>query len=146
MNTNEISCITAEHMDDAPDSIKKVDELLEWGEDYDGDMPELDPDDYENEEEMEAAEEERRKQYWWLTGTVAISRAAWEAWLDRDGVDRESEYWEEAEKIADRFRAEMDAEAPYWPIDCHLSYYRGDGYTDEYDSIEGAGHYSIIDL
>jgi hypothetical protein len=39
MNTNEISCITAEHMDDAPDSIKKVDELLEWGEDYDGDMP-----------------------------------------------------------------------------------------------------------
>jgi hypothetical protein len=49
--------------DDAPDGIKTVDALREWCDSYDGDMPELDPDDYENEEEMEAADDERRKQY-----------------------------------------------------------------------------------
>lgn len=144
MNTNEINCITAEHMDDAPDGIKTVDALLEWGDSYDGDMPALDPDDYENEEEMEAAEEKRRKQYWRLNGTIATSRAAWEAALEKEGADRESEYWNDAEKIAERFRALMPDE--YWPIDCYLSYERGNGYSDEYDTIEGAGSYSIIDL
>jgi hypothetical protein len=79
-----------------------------------------------------------------LTGTVATSRVAWEAWLDRNGVERESEYWAEAEKIADRFRDQAGDE--YWPIVCFLSYERGDGYSDEYDTIEGAGSYSIIGL
>ncbi len=127
-------------------TIVTVDQLLEWGDNYDGDLPELDPGDYATDEELEAADDERRRQYWRLTGTVAISREAWEAWLNRNGVERESECWLSAEGIADRFRALMDDDCDYWPISCRLSYERGDGCEDEYDSIEGAGHYSVIDL
>ena len=124
--------------------IMNVNQLLEWGDEYDGDLPELDPCDYATDEEMEAADEERRRQYWRLSGTVATSRAAWEAALEGVGAEPGSEYWAEAEKVAERFRNLIDKE--YWPVDCYLAYERGDGYTDEYDSVEGAGHYAIIDL
>ena len=127
------------------EAIRKVDMLLEWGDSYDGDLPELDLDDYDDYDAMEAADEERRRQYWRLTGTVATSRAAWERALENEGVERDSEYWSEAEKIADRFRALMDDNDDYWPIDCYLSYERGDGAEDD-SSIEGAGSYSVIDL
>jgi hypothetical protein len=90
--------------------IINVDELLEWGDGYDGDLDELDPYDYETDEEMEAADEERRRQYWRLTGTVAVSRAAWEAALEKEGAEKGSEYWIEAEKVAERFRNLMDEE------------------------------------
>ena len=129
MNTNEINYI---------------DMLLEWGDNYDGDLPELDLGDYATDEELEAADDERRRQYWRLTGTVAISREAWEAALGKEGVEKDSEYWADAEKIAGRFRALMDDE--YWPIDCHLSYECSGVGDDPLDSIEGAGHYSVIDL
>jgi hypothetical protein len=124
--------------------INYIDMLLEWGDNYDGDLPELDPGDYATDEELEAADDERRRQFWRLTGDVAVSRAAWEAWLNRNGVERESEYWAEAEKIAGRFRALVDEK--YWPIDCHLSYECSGVGDDPFDSIEGAGHYSVIDL
>jgi len=123
--------------------IINVNQLIEWGDYYSGDLPELDPCDYATDEEMEAADEERRRQYWRLTGTVATSRAAWEAALEKEGVERDSEYWSAAERVADRFRNLIDE---MWPIDCYVSYERGDGYEDEYDSIEGAGHYSVVDL
>ena len=126
--------------------IVTVDQLLEWGDIYDGDLPELDSDDYDDYDAMEDADDERRRQYWRLTGTVAISRAAWEAWLNRNGVERDSEYWAEAEKIADRFRDLMGEIDEYWPIDCHLSYECSGVGDDPLDSIEGAGHYSVIDL
>ena len=130
------------------EAIKKeiinVNQLLEWGDSYDGDMPELDSDDYATDEELEAADEERRCQYWRLTGLVATSRAAWEAALEKEGVEKGSEYWLAAEKVADRFRDLMDDE--YWPVDCYLAYERGDGYDDPLDTIEGSGEYSIIDL
>lgn len=121
-----------------------VDEWLEWGDLYNGDLPDLDPEDYDSEEEIEAADEERRRQYWRLTGLVATSRAAWEAWLAQEGVEKGSEYWIEAEKVAERFRDLMDDEDCYWPIDAYISYERGDGCED--DSIEGAGSYNIMDL
>jgi hypothetical protein len=125
--------------------IINVDTFLEWGDSYDGDLPELDLEDYDSPEELEAADDERRRQYWRLTGLVATSREAWEAALEKEGVERESEYWIEAEKIADRFRDLMDDE-DWWPVDCHISYERGDGACDEYDSIEGSGPYSVLDL
>jgi hypothetical protein len=121
--------------------IINVDELLEWGDGYDGDLDELDPYDYETDEEMEAADEERRRQYWRLTGTVAVSRAAWEAALEKEGAEKGSEYWIEAEKVAERFRNLMDEDI--WPIDCHLSYECAGVGDDPLDSIEGSGHYGI---
>jgi hypothetical protein len=124
--------------------IINVDELLEWGDSYDGLLPELDPEDYASEEELEAADEERRRQFWRLTGLVATSRAAWEAALEKEGAEPGSEYWAEAEKVAERFRDLMVDE--YWPIDAYLSYERGDGSGDEYDTIEGSGPYSVVDL
>ncbi len=126
--------------------IVTVDVLLEWGDSYDGDLPELVADDYDSDEELEAADEERRRQYWRLSGLVATSRAAWEAALENEGVERDSEYWLEAEKIADRFRALMDEDDEYWPIDCHLSYECSGVGEDPLDTIEGSGHYGIIDL
>ena len=130
-------------MENKDQDIMTVDQLLEWGDSYDGELPELVADDYDSDEEMEAADEERRRQYWRLTGTVATSRAAWERELRGMGAEPGSEYWSEAEGVADRFRALIDE---MWPIDCHISYERGDGYDDPYDSVEGAGHYSIVDL
>ena len=128
-------------MENKDQDIMTVDQLLEWGDSYDGDLPALDPEDYDSPEELEAADEERRRQYWRLTGAVATSRAAWEKALEKEGVERDSEYWLAAEEVADRFRALIDE---MWPIDCHISYERGDGAED--DTIEGAGHYSIVDL
>lgn len=125
------------------DGIVKVDELLEWIDDYDGDMPELDPDDYDTEEEMEIADAERRRQYWRLTGRIALGRADWELELKNMGVDPGSAYWEAAEEVAARYRDITDFG---WPVDCYLSYRRGDGDEDPYDSLEGAGEYSIINL
>ena len=124
--------------------IINVDELLEWGDSYDGDLPELDPEDYDSEEALEAADEARRRQYWRLTGKVATTRAAWEAALEKEGAEKGSEYWAEAEKIAEHFRDLMDVTDDYWPIDAYISYERGDGCED--DSIEGAGSYNIMDL
>jgi len=128
------------------EAIRKVDMLLEWGDSYDGDLPELDPCDYATDEEMEAADEERRRQYWRLTGTVATSRESWEAWLAAEGVERDSDYWLAAAQIADRFRDLMDDNDDYWPIDCHLEYECAGVDGDPFDSIEGAGHYSVVDL
>jgi hypothetical protein len=122
--------------------IINVNQLLEWGDSYDGNLPELDPEDYDSPEALEAADEDRRRQYWRLTGLVATSRAAWEAALEKEGVERDSEYWLAAEKVAERFRDLMDEE-DWWPVDCHLSYELGDGSDDPFDSVEGAGHYSI---
>jgi len=121
-----------------------VDEWLEWGDLYNGDLPDLDPEDYDSEEELEAADEERRRQYWRLTGTVAINRAAWEHELRGLGAEPGSEYWAAAEGVAERFRDMIDED--WWPVDCCLSYERGDGYEDKYDSIEGSGSYSVLDL
>ncbi len=129
-------------MENKDQDIMTVDQLLEWGDSYDGDLPELDPCDYATDEELETADEERRCQYWRLTGTVATSRAAWEAALEKEGAEKGSEYWVEAEKVAERFRALIDKE--YWPVDCYLAYERGDGSGDEYDTIEGSGHYGVI--
>ena len=126
--------------------IINVDVLLGWGDNYDGDLPELDPGDYATDEELEAADDERRRQYWRLTGLVATSRAAWEAALEKEGAEKGSEYWAAAEEVAERFRGLMDDDDDIWPVDCYLSYERGDGYEDEYDSIEGAGHYSVVEL
>ena len=127
------------------EAIRKVDMLLEWGDSYDGDLPELDLDDYDDYDAMEAADEERRRQYWRLTGTVATSRAAWEAALEKEGVEKGSEYWLAAEGVAERFRDLMDEDDCWWPIDCHLEY-ECDGVGDPFDTIEGAGHYSVLDL
>ena len=124
--------------------IINVSQLIEWGDYYSGDLPELDPCDYATDEEMEAADEERRRQYWRRAGTVATSRAAWERELRGMGAEPGSEYWAEAEKIADRFRALMVDE--YWPVDAYLSYERGDGSGDPFDTIEGSGPYSVLDL
>ena len=138
-----MTCYKEKKMGTKQDQVINVDEWLEWGDSYDGDLPELDLEDYDDYDAMEAADEERRCQYWRLTGTVATSRAAWEHELRGMGAEPGSEYWLAAEKIVDRFRNLIDN---YWPVDCHLAYERGDGYTDEMDSIDGAGHYSILDL
>lgn len=122
--------------------IVPVDTLLEWADDYDGTMPELDEDDYDSVEEMEIAEAARRRQYWRLTGRVALTRAEWELELRDMDVDPGSAYWEAAEEVAARFRDICG----WWPVDCYLSYRRGDGAEDPYDTIEGAGEYSIINL
>ena len=124
--------------------IVDVDELLEWGDNYDGELEDLNEDDYNTESEMQQADEERRRQYWRLSGTVAIGRETWETWLTTLGIERGSESWAEAEKIAARFRDIMDANDPYWPIDCYVNYERGDGEED--DTIEGAGSYSVVNL
>jgi len=114
------------------DDVIDIDLLLEWGDNYDGDLPDLDPDDYDGDDELDDADYERRRQYWRLTGRVATSRVAW---LREAGADAD-----EAEAVSDRFRALCP---DLWPIDCHLSYERGDGHADDSDSIEGAGRYAI---
>jgi len=120
---------------DAESEEIDIDTLFEWEDNYDGDLPDLDPDDYDDDDELDDADYERRRQYWRLTGRVATSEAAWLRAVEAAAGDAD-----EAEAVSDRFRALCP---DLWPIDCHLSYERGDGHVDDSDSIEGAGHYSI---
>jgi hypothetical protein len=128
-------------------SIIEVSELIDWGweDDWYADMlPDLDPDDFESESEMEAYDAERRRQYWLLEGWVATSKEAYETVLDWMGVKYNDEYRAEADEIVRRFQEK--ATEKYWPINCVLSYVLGDNYDcDPNNNIEGSGTYDITD-
>lgn len=123
--------------------LKYIDEKVTWGDEYDGELPELDPDDYDSAESMEQADEQRRKQYWHITGTVASSLSAWNAMLLYYGINED-----DAESFLEKNGipcAGLDMETCGWPVKVHVAYVRGD-YTDETDSIEGTGWYDITNL
>ncbi len=128
--------------------IIEVSELIDWGweDDWYADMlPDLDPEDFQDEEEMEIADAERRRQYWLLEGWVATSQEAYEAVFDWMGVKYNYEYRDKADEIVRRFRD--NATDKYWPIKCTLSYVLGDNYDlDPPNNIGGSGTYDITDL
>lgn len=124
--------------------IVEIDAAFEWGDGYDGDLPELDPDDYDGAEEMETADHERRRQYWHVYGQIALTREAWERKLESLGCERESVWWEDSEIQAKKWRYRLGDELG-WPVKCYVSYECAAFDDDDPDTIEGSGNYNIVD-
>lgn len=122
-----------------------VNESMKWAENYDGELEELDPDDFDSEEEMEEYDDERRAQYWDVTGKFARNRDDWEKILLWIGYEKDDNSWKQAERLLDEFHYFVDDEL--FPIVCSVEYDCGfeDNDPNIASGIEGSGTYDMTD-
>ena len=120
-----------------------INESMKWAENYDGELEELDPDDFDSEEEMEEYDNERRAQYWDVSGKFARNRADWEKILLWIGCERGDNAWKQAEERLEEFHYFVHDEL--FPVCCSVSYDCGFEERDPNiaSGIEGSGVYDM---
>ena len=112
--------------------VERYDERLEWQDDYEYCTVCAET----GEETWHSVE-----QWFDVSGYVVRSREAWEECLAALGVEKDSQWWREAESTLSRWREHVGEEEIY-PVRVHVAYANEHG-GDAHDTVEGTGWYDI---